>query len=526
MARRNVIKSIFIIPIIFDLFALFILFVLFFFAFQNSGFILSKTYYLRVFYFTFFQAFIATCLSIFFALIIVITLRKLSTNLFTIFFKRLLFMPFFIPSLIGCLALVNVFGQNGIIYKIFSFFKLPYLTFMYGIIGIILTHLFYYIPFILRQFSQALQRCSNEYERLASSLFSTTFLRFRFLYFPFLKKEIFPAFILTMLYCFRSFTTILIFGGKPANTTLEVALFHALNFDFDWKIASQICLLQLTLNFLLFFLANSFQKKPFAFPSTGICYKPSFNLSWLDKIIIFLCLIFFILPLFSLFYQGMISPIFFSTLLNFEFWQALFNSLIIGGITTILGIGAVSFFIYCKYLCKNQIKFTLLTADIPVNLSMIFSPLVFATVFIILFSKNFDNYYILLILLASINAIAFLPSLYRVLCNEYLTQRKHFDHLCFTLNLSNWNRFKLLDWHKMKSAFGYALSICLIFSLGDAKGILFFNQLHFQTIISLVYQKMYRYQFKEAASISAWGLIISFILFIFFQKIFGKHQKK
>lgn len=526
MAQRSFLKTPFLLPLLFDLFGFAVVGCLLFFAFQSDHFILSRPYYFRVLLFTLFQAFTAATLVVGFSLLFVSTARKLASTLFGNLFNHLISIPFFIPSLIGCLSLVLFLGQSGFLARTFSFFHLPFHSFLYGIGGILACHLFYYIPFTLKQFSLSLNRCPGEYERLAESLSLSSLSRFRLLYLPFLKKEILPAFILTFLFCLRSFTTIMIFGGKPENTTLEVALFQALNFDLDWSLASQICLLQLAVNSSLFLLSTHWKKSLFSLPSSGNTHKHIHRLSWIDKVLIFSAFLFFGLPLALLSWRGVLSLSFFSFLFQPSFWIALGNSLIIGLLTACFGFLIASFLVYGKYLAHTQKKKKLLpfVSDVPAHLAVIFSPLVFGTSFFILFSGSLGTAAVLFIL-ALLNAISFLPTLYRILSNAFLSQRERFDPLCASLSLVGWNRWRLIDWTGLKSSAGYAFSVCLLFSLGDARSILFFNQNHFPTLISLIYQQMKSYHFSEATALSAWLIIFSFLLFSLIQKIFGKLQR-
>lgn len=524
MAQYNVLslpRSSIWIPLLFNLFGLSVICTLIFFAFQGNGTILAEPYLLKIIFFTFFQAAVASALIIACAIVLTPSLHKLSGRTLNTWILHLISIPFFIPSLIGCLSLVLVFGQNGFLFHIFSFLNISYHTFLYGIIGIVLTHLFYYIPFALKQFSHTLTRCPGEYERLADSLISSSFFRFRYLYFPLLKKEIYPTFILVFIYCFRSFTTVLIFGGTPSNTTLEVALFQALNFDLNWVWAAQISLLQLTFSASFFFFTNNQKQKSSSKPEEKVSYRSLQFCTWIDKTMIFLCICFFALPLATLCWKSMTTKSFFMTLLHMEFWEALGNTLMIGFLTTIMSLFLVACFVYAKYVSQKH-PLESLISDIPANMPLMFSPLVFATGFYILLVSHLENRFLLLLLLSAVNALSFLPNLYRVICPSFLSSRQRCDALCFSLSMSGWHRFKLIDWRAIKSALGYSISICFIFSLGEAKGILFFNQNHFPTLISLIYQKMHRYQFDQAASMSAWLIFICLFLFLAFQKIFGK----
>ncbi|TGQ55921.1 thiamine/thiamine pyrophosphate ABC transporter permease ThiP, partial [Mesorhizobium sp. M1C.F.Ca.ET.212.01.1.1] len=56
---------------------------------------------------------------------------------------------------------------------------------------------------------------------------------------------------LVFMLCITSFTIVLTLGGGPAATTLEVAIYQALRFDFDPARAVVLTLLQIVLTFVV-----------------------------------------------------------------------------------------------------------------------------------------------------------------------------------------------------------------------------------------------------------------------------------
>ena len=62
--------------------------------------------------------------------------------------------------------------------------------------------------------------------------------------------------------CFTSFTTVLALGGGPKSTTLEVAVYQALRFDFDLATAGGLALVQLILTAGLLMLQHKLQSSP------------------------------------------------------------------------------------------------------------------------------------------------------------------------------------------------------------------------------------------------------------------------
>jgi thiamine transport system permease protein len=56
---------------------------------------------------------------------------------------------------------------------------------------------------------------------------------FRLIEWPAMRRSAAGAAGLVFMLCATSFTLVLVLGGGPAATTLEVAIYQALRFDFD-----------------------------------------------------------------------------------------------------------------------------------------------------------------------------------------------------------------------------------------------------------------------------------------------------
>lgn len=56
---------------------------------------------------------------------------------------------------------------------------------------------------------------------------------FRFVEWPWLRRQIAPVAALIFMLCFASFATVLSLGGGPQATTIELAIYQALSYDYD-----------------------------------------------------------------------------------------------------------------------------------------------------------------------------------------------------------------------------------------------------------------------------------------------------
>ncbi|MGX8894967.1 thiamine/thiamine pyrophosphate ABC transporter permease ThiP, partial [Enterobacter cloacae] len=62
---------------------------------------------------------------------------------------------------------------------------------------------------------------------------------------PYLWRQILPTASLIFMLCFASFATVLALGGGPAATTVELAIYQALSYDYDLHRAALLALIQL-----------------------------------------------------------------------------------------------------------------------------------------------------------------------------------------------------------------------------------------------------------------------------------------
>lgn len=481
------------------------------------GFIFFSPYYVRILTFTFFQAFGGAVLSFLLAFFLLPAVQNLPPSFLGKGIRTILTIPFFLPSIIGCLALIGVFGQAGLVALCCEVFGLSYKTFLYGIYGILLCHVFYYTPFILQAFDKTLVFLPGEARRLGSLLGMGPFSQFRFLYYPLLKEEIPTLFSLVFLYCLRSFTTVLIFGGTLHNTTLEVGIFQALNFDADWQVAAQLSLAQLS---LAGFVSLFPKRKAKAFP-----LQPEFHSFYVkrptirDGLAYFVIFCLFFLPLFSVIFKGL--PQLGVVCLTPHLWESLLNSLLIGFLSFFFTLLFVAPLVYTAYQFPHLAFFA---GELPAKLTLIFSPLLIAFLFYALFDPFMETYRGFLFILSSINGIVFAPHVYPLLLSSYRLQREKHEQLCAQLNISGLWRWRYIDAQGLKKAVGYTWALCMIFAMGDTRVIFLFNKGYFPSLTLFLYDKMRTYEFAQAAAIGVFMILVAAFILWTSEKIFGKYR--
>ncbi|XIW45818.1 ABC transporter permease subunit [Escherichia coli] len=111
--------------------------------------------------------------------------------------------------------------------------------------GILLAHVFFNLPMASRLLLQALENIPGEQRQLAAQLGMRGWHFFRFVEWPWLRRQIPPVAALIFMLCFASFATVLSLGGGPQATTIELAIYQALSYDYDPARAAMLALIQM-----------------------------------------------------------------------------------------------------------------------------------------------------------------------------------------------------------------------------------------------------------------------------------------
>ncbi|MDX9801547.1 MAG: iron ABC transporter permease, partial [Spirochaetia bacterium] len=144
--------------------------------------------------------------------------------------------------------------------KLFNLDKPPIMI-LYSFKAIILAHVFYNSPLFIRIVSSAWERISGDIIEAAESLGASRRRVFMTAVLPQILPPVIAAFSLIFILCFMSFSIILVLGGGPRYTTLEVEIYRLVRISLDIKAACSLAVLQsiVTLSFL--FIYSFYQKK-------------------------------------------------------------------------------------------------------------------------------------------------------------------------------------------------------------------------------------------------------------------------
>ncbi|KQW27884.1 thiamine ABC transporter permease [Rhizobium sp. Root274] len=457
--------------------------------------------------FTLWQALLSTLLSVGLALPFASALARQSSFPGRPWLIRLMALPMGLPVLIGALGLIGVFGRNGLINQLLSSFGVSQPVSIYGLSGILIAHVFFNLPLAARLMLSALERVPAEYWRSAASLGFSPFSTFRFIEWPVLARVIPGAAGLIFMLCVTSFTLVLVFGGGPAATTIEVAIYQALRFDFDPARAVSLACVQITVTgcVLAVFSLLPAASDTGATSGRGIVRfdgrRPIIRL--VDGLMLVSGGLFLVLPLGQVVVSGLRADL--VRLLKQEaFQQAALTSLMVS-----LGAGlAATLGAYLVIAARSQLSghtsltwtarlFSISLAGAS-SLVLLIPTSILATGWFLALRPHGDIAGFTPLLVVGINALMALPFAVRVLGPAFSEHRDRTGRLSESLGLSVCQRLRFVDWPALRRPFLTALAFAMALSLGDLGAVALFGSENITTLPTLIYAHMGSYRSNDA----------------------------
>lgn len=472
---------------------------------------LQEVYLWRIVRFSLWQAFLSSMLSLLLAIPVASCLshRQFKGRQWIL---QLFAVSMVVPTIVAILGLVVVYGQQGWFNRWFGI-KLP----LYGLLGILLAHVFLNMPLAVRLIFQAYGLIPAGQWRLASQLGFTRFVAFRLIEWPYIKRALPGAFVLMFLLCFSSFAVVLSLGGGPKSSTLEVAIYQALRFDFDLGRAGFLSLLQIAICSLVAVLVYKLAPKPqqdVSLVHVQYYILPDSPLArWMDGVAMFMALL-LILPPFIGIFDPLFSHEFIKTLLAESTWRAIWVSLKIAVPAAFLSLALGLCFATLARFALDKVKWSFLPAKLEqlANLILMVPGLVIATgLFLWLRQMGVgikSSYWIVV----WVNAVMALPFVIRAIMPIFYQQEKRFRHLYLSLGLRSWSRF-CLEWPLVRKSVSYAFGYALLLSLGDMGVVALFGSQGLTSLPLYLFQLIGSYRLEEGACVAVILIFLCFALF-------------
>ncbi|MCF8510679.1 MAG: thiamine/thiamine pyrophosphate ABC transporter permease ThiP [Rhodobacteraceae bacterium] len=427
---------------------------------------------------------------------------------------RLMAAPFLLPVVVAILGLLAVFGRAGPVNQIITAIGVQPMS-IFGLHGVVLAHVFLNLPLATRMLLQGWQSIPAERFRLAVTLDMPPSAQFRHLEIPMLRSHLPGALSIVFLLCLTSFAVALTLGGGPGASTLELAIYQALRFEFDLGHAAALALVQFALCFVVALVALRFDENPKfgaglgrepAIPAPGGLRKI------LDGLMIFCAAAFLLTPLAAVILRGLpglgsLPP---------GLAEALVRSVLIAVASALLAISAA------LSLAMTVARGTRWLEPVAM-LPLAASGLVMGTGLFLAIHPILPPERLALLVTLLVNATMALPFLFRLLLPEARALLADYGRLSDSLGLSGAARLRLVTIPRLARPLGFGAGLAAALSMGDLGVIALFAGERSVTLPLLVQRLMGAYRMEAAAGAALVLVAASFALFWLFDRWGTRH---
>lgn len=492
---------------------------------DGATLILEDRYIRRVTLFTLLQAGLSTLLS---AILAVPVARALHRRRFP--GRRVLLHLFglclVLPTIAAILGIVQVHGKSGWVHGLFFHIGIDSGHYLYGLTGILIAHVFFNMPLMVRGLMNAFDAIPAESWRLAQQLGMSDWQSFRLIEWPAIRNSLPGLAGLVLMLCFTSFAVILALGGGPKATTIEVAIYQALRFDFDIARAVALAFIQMALcggtAALLLRLGKQTDTELTQIGKNTPPTQSGKASKTVDFVMIGLALLVVLPPQTAIILGGLNGKLI-AVLVDPAFAKALLASLFVAIPSGLLAL-CLGFSILVTSRALALRRDAARTAGLIEHfgaLILVVPPYVLATGLFIALRGVADIFALGPFLVVTVNALMALPFVIRVVGPAYHRVGQEQDHLCQSLGLSGWTRLRMGEWPELRRPLGLALALAVTLSLGDFGVIALFGSQDFTTLPLYIYRNMGGYRLDEAAVAALALIMLIFLLFQIIERLVG-----
>ncbi len=429
-------------------------------------------------------------------------------------FLSLCILCFVMPTLVLITGLVALLGRDGLLTPL-----LGESWNLYGLNGILIAHIYLNLPFAVRVLLQALHNIPDLSWKLAVQLKFSPWQRLRLIELPALRGAFLQLSGFIFVLCFNSFAVVLALGGGPRATTLEVAIYQALKYDFNIPEALTLAWSQLLIAGALFLLiaragrsnwlavdtlSHQFTPQPGLFSQWG--HRAVYLLSWLGMLLPMLALI-------PGLYQSDLSRFSLSALV-----QPTLTSLVLALVSASTAITlAWLMLIPIRQARLQQHNRRAMVLEWLSTHSLVAPAMVISVGLYILLLPHFDldHHGIWLVLL--LNCALVVPYAVQQLRPRLLQYDAQYQHLSQNLKLSRRQRW-WVEWPFIKPTFISTFALILLLALGDVAIISIFGSDDWTTLPLLIYSYAGSYRIAEASLASLLLLLICALIVWAFER--------
>jgi thiamine transport system permease protein len=292
-------------------------------------------------------------------------------------------------------------------------------------------------------------------------------------------------------------------GGGPRATTLEVAIYQALRFDFDLRLGAMLALLQ------AFFCASGAwlvwragRQMVLGNGARLVAYRYDGQAGWrrlTDLAVIALGAVFVAVPIAALIQKGLAGMVAAASPSSLLRAAAISLGLgLAGGLTaTVLGFVLVQ---SRQHALTAGYRRSAILLAVAGRLGLLVSPMVIGTGIFLAANGRVDLYRVAPLGVVLLSAVMALPFVMGVLEPALAVVAQRHDRLCAALGIKGWNRFRHIDWPTLRKPIAAALALASVIAMGDLGAIALFGNQDMINLTLLLYNQLGAYRLDGAAS--------------------------
>lgn len=412
--------------------------------------------------------------------------------------------PFVLPVVVAILGILSIFGRGGPINALLDALGLPAMS-IFGLHGVVLASVFFNLPLATRMLLQGWHSIPIERFQLAQSLSMPEAMLFRHLEWPMLRGQLMGIFAAIFLICLTSFAIALTLGGGPRASTIELAIYQALRYEFDLGRAALLAVIQFGLCAAMTLVAVRFSQDSGLGVGMGRRGWIGATTMWrsaMDVGIIAVAALFLVSPMLAALARGMLGLFD----LPQTVWPALARSVFVAMSAALLAITAALVLV----LAPRRQGWISFAAMLPFATS----GLVLGTGLFLILRPVVSPSALALPMAITVNALMSLPFLFRILLPATREMQVNYARLTSSLGLPMWSRLRLVILPILARPIGYGAGLAAALSMGDLGVIALFADDGTATLPLMVQRLMAAYRMDAAAGVAL--ILVAATALIFF----------
>lgn len=507
---------------------------------------LFSPYLLRVLLFTLTQALVSTVASLLLALpgaYLLATYEFKGKR----FIRALTLVPFVLPSILVVLGFVLLFGNNGFInqllQQIFNLTEGP-LQILYSFKAIILAHAFYNFPLVLGIVASFWERLPQSQTQVAATLGAKRATIFRTVTLPRLIPAILSASSLVFLFCFSSFAIILVLGGGPRFTTMEVEIYRQARMMLNTSQAAALSLLSIVVA-LIFVILHSWAQKRASqqelveSPSDQryrTVRNKSLGIYFSLALYLVVMLVLVIGPLVAILYRSLLAQssrgshlqlslqwyrqLFSSSISDGNALQALLNTVLIAAAVALISVTTTTF--SAISIARRRLSGEL-GSEIIAMLPLAVSSVIIGLGYYLIALRFPPQLLFRLTLVVLAHVVIASPLVLRTVLPSYRSISSSYLHVALTLGATPARTFFSVVLPLLRSALVTGAAFAFAISLGELNATLVLSDSQIVTLPVVMYRLISSYHFQAACALGTILIGLCLILFLITESFRSRH---